>query len=303
MLVLVVGATGVLGRETVRCLRAAGHRVRGMTRDVRRMRDLESLGAEPVHGDLIDRASLARACASVDRVFAAAHGALGRGANRSEAVDDAGHRSLIDVARDAGVTRFVYTSALGAAPGHPVDFFRTKWAIEQYLASSGVTYAVLRPSALMEWHAHVFNGKKILDSGRTVILGAGTKLRNFVAARDVAAIAARMLTSGEPAMQTLAVAGPGNFTNDDVARLYARIAGVVPRIVHVPRPALAAIASVARPFHPGIARVMRLASLGDDAFAEAFDARACAVDYEIGATTLEDFVRERVAEHRAAASL
>ena len=37
MLVLVVGATGVLGRETVRCLRAAGHRVRGMTRHARRV--------------------------------------------------------------------------------------------------------------------------------------------------------------------------------------------------------------------------------------------------------------------------
>ncbi len=63
---------------------------------------------------------------------------LGRGRNRSEAVDDVGHRSLIDVARDAGVTRFVYTSALGAAPNQPIDFFRTKWAIEQHLASSGL---------------------------------------------------------------------------------------------------------------------------------------------------------------------
>src|SRR5690242_813390 len=130
MLVLVVGASGVLGRETVRCLHAAGHRVRGMTRDGRRMRDLESLGAEPVIGDLTDRASLMRACADVDRVFAAAHGALSRGRNRSEAVDDVGHRSMIDVARDAGVARFVYTSAHGAAPNQPIDFFRTKWAIE-----------------------------------------------------------------------------------------------------------------------------------------------------------------------------
>ncbi len=60
MLVLIVGATGVLGRETVRRLRAADCRVRGMTRDVRRMRDLESLGAEPVLGDLI-RPCVARA--------------------------------------------------------------------------------------------------------------------------------------------------------------------------------------------------------------------------------------------------
>ncbi len=215
----------------MRCLRAAGHRVRGMTRHVQRVRDLEALGAEAMIGDLTDRASLVRACAGVDRVFAAAHGLLSRGRNRSEAVDDAGHRSLIDVARDAGVTRFVYTSALGAAPDHPVDFFRTKWAIEQYLASSGLAYVVLRPSALMEWHAHTFNGKGILDHGRAVILGPGTKRRNFVAARDVAAIAARVLTGEMPRERVIAIGGPGNFTNDEVARLYARIAGVPARIL------------------------------------------------------------------------
>jgi NADH dehydrogenase len=301
MLVLIVGATGVLGRETVRCLRAAGQRVRGMTRDSRRMRDLESLGAEPVIGDLTDRASLVRACADVDRVFAAAHGAMSRGRNRSEAVDDVGHRSLIEVARDVGVTRFVYTSALGAAPDQPIDFFRTKWAIEQYLASSGLEYVVLRPAALMEWHAHAFNGKGILDNGRTVILGTGTKRRNFVAARDVAAIAARALAGEMPRERVIAIGGPGNFTNDEVARLYAQIAGVPARIIHVPRAALSAIGAIAQPFHPGIARVLRLSSLPDDAFLETFDDGKSAGRHEIGATSLEAFVRERVLEHRGVA--
>jgi uncharacterized protein YbjT (DUF2867 family) len=300
MLVLVVGATGVLGHETVRCLRACGHRVRGMTRHVQRMRDLELLGVEPVIGDLTDPASLLRACTGVERVFAAAHGLLSRGRNRSEAVDDAGHRSLIAVARDAGVARFVYTSVLGAAPDHPIDFFRTKWTIEQYLASSGLAHVVLRPSALMEWHAHTFNGKGILDNGRTVILGSGTKRRNFVAARDVAAVAATALTGEMPRERVLAIGGPGNFTNDEVARLYARIAGVPARIVHVPRAALGGIGSIARPFHPGIARVMRLSSLPDDAFPETFDAGDPAGDHVVGPTTMEDFVRERVREHRAA---
>jgi NADH dehydrogenase len=299
---LVVGATGVLGRETLRRLRAAGHRVRGMTRDARRIAEIEAEGAQAVIGDLTDAASLAHACAGVDHVFAAAHAALGRGRYRSEAVDDAGHRALIDAARNARVERFVYTSALGAAPDHPVDFFRTKWAIEQYLASSGLPYVVLRPSAFMEWHAHAFNGKGILDSGRTVILGTGTKPRNFVAVRDVAAIAARVITGEMPRQHVLAIGGPGNYTNDEVAGLYARIAGVPARVVHVPRAALAAMAPIARPLHPGVARVVRIASLPDDAFPEAFEAGRSAGQCETGETTLEEFVRERVTEDRAAAS-
>lgn len=297
MLVLVVGATGVLGHETVRCLRAAGHLVRGMTRHEGRVRDLEALGAEPVVGDLTDRASLVRACVGVERVFAAAHGLLSRGRNRSEAVDDAGHRSLIAVARDAGVARFVYTSALGAAPDHPIDFFRTKWAIEQYLASSGLAYVVLRPSALMEWHAHTFNGKGILDNGRTVILGTGTKRRNFVAARDVAVIATTALTGEMPRERVIAIGGPGDFTNDEVAQMYARIAGVPARIAHVPRAALRAVGAIAQPFHPGVGRVMHIASQPDDAFSETFDGDSTR-ERTIGPTSLEAFVREQVTEHR-----
>ena len=171
---LIVGATGVIGRETARCLRAGGQSVRGMTRSGERARDLAARGVEPVIGDLVDAASLDRACAGVNAVVATAHSMLGRGKHRSEAVDDLGHRCLIDAAKRARVDVSSYLSALGAAPDHPIDFFRTKWAIEQYLAASGLAYTVLRPSALMEWHAHTLNGKSLLEKGRTVILGTGT---------------------------------------------------------------------------------------------------------------------------------
>jgi uncharacterized protein YbjT (DUF2867 family) len=302
MLVLVVGATGVLGSATTRCLVAAGHGVRGMTRHAARMRDVEALGAEPVIGNLADPASLARACAGVDRIFVAAHGALGRGRNRSEVVDDAGHRALIDAAREARVSRFVYTSALGVAPDHPVDFFRTKWKIEQYLASSGLPYVVLRPAAFMEWHAHAFNGAAVLKKRRAVIPGTGTKRRNFVAARDVAEVATRALVADVPRTHLLAVGGPRDFTNDEVAALYAHIAAVPARITHIPRAVLSLVGWIARPFHPGIARAMRLSSLPDDAFPETLDAVSSHIEREMGATTLEAFVRERVREYQARAT-
>ena len=35
------------------------------------------------------------------------------------------------VARDAGVARLVYVSAYGASPDHPIDFMRTKHAVER----------------------------------------------------------------------------------------------------------------------------------------------------------------------------
>jgi uncharacterized protein YbjT (DUF2867 family) len=298
MNILVVGASGVLGQETLRCLAADGYRVRAMTRSPERGRDLARQGAEVVIGDLVDSKSLARACEGVDRVFAAAHSALGHGRYRSEAVDDCGHRALIDAARTAGANRFVYTSALGAAPDHPVDFFRTKYAIEEYLRRSGLEHVILRPSAFMEWHAHAFNGKSMLERGRTTLLGSGNKPRNFVAARDVARLAVGMLTAAEVRQGVLEIGGPGNFSNNEVAQLYARTAGIQPRIGHVPAAAVKAIGWIVRPLHPGIGRVLRLSSLPDDAYAETFDAATLLREYPIRLTSLDEFVRERVAESR-----
>lgn len=293
--VLVVGATGALGRPVVKQLRERGVAVRALSRHPDRAADLAALGAEVVAGDLIDADSLRRACAGVERVLAAAHGVLGRGRWRSEAVDDAGHRALIEAARAAGVKRFVYTSACGAAAGHPIDFFRTKHRIERVLLDSGLDAVILRPTAFMEQHVHLFNGKAVLDKGKASLVGPGSKPRNFVCAADVAQLAVRALLEDPPPFRALDVGGPGHFSNVELATLYAREAGIAPRTSHLPAAAARVIAVLAAPVHPGLARIMGLMSLPDDAFDERYDGAA---DLErangVKFTTVEQFVRERV---------
>jgi uncharacterized protein YbjT (DUF2867 family) len=70
-MILIVGATGVLGRETARQLLDKGARVRLLSRTPAKLDDLKQAGAEVMAGDLIDASSLARACQGVERVFAA----------------------------------------------------------------------------------------------------------------------------------------------------------------------------------------------------------------------------------------
>lgn len=295
--ILVVGATGALGRPVVHLLRDKGIAVRALCRHPERAADLAALGAEVVAGDLTDAASLRRACRGATRVLAAAHGLLGRGRWRSEAVDDAGHRALIAAARDAGVERFVYTSGLGAAAEHPVDFFRTKHANEQALKSSGMPWVVLRPSAFMEQHVHAFNGEALLAKGQARLIGPGTKKRNFVAATDVARLAVRALTEDPAPFQTLEIGGPGAYSNNEVTALYARLSGKPLRASHLPAAAARTISLLARPLHPGLARLMHLMSLPDNAFEERWD--GCAAlerEQRVTMTRLEDFVRARVAE-------
>ena len=297
-MVLVVGATGVLGRLVVSELRAADRPVRAMTRTAPKAHGLRALGAEVVQGDLTDAASLARACAGASHVVASAHGMIGRGRYRSEAVDDLGHRALVAAARAAGVEHLVYVSVIGASPTHPVDFFRTKHAVEQHLHASGVPFTVVRAAAFMEWHAHEFNGRHILAGGKTTLLGRGTKRRNFVAAADVARVVVRSLDDPSLRGETIEVGGPGNYTDNEVAELYGRAAGLRPRVRHVPPAALRVIAALLRPAAPGVSRIMRMAVLDDDAWDATFDAAPSAARLNLSLTSLEQFIADRVASSR-----
>ena len=295
MKILVVGATGALGRPLVQGLRAQGVAVRALCRRPEQAADLAGLGAEVCAGDLTDNASLARACTGIDRVMACAHGLLGRGAQTSEKVDDIGHRTLIDTARAAGVRRFVYTSAYGASADHPIDFFRTKFAIEQYLENSGLDGVILQPTAFMEHHAHNFIGKGLLASGKARLIGAGTKPRNFVCAGNVAQLAQRALLQDPPPFRRLAIGGPGHYSNLDVVAMYAQAANMAPRSQHVPAAVAGVMARLLRPLHPGLARVLHLSSLPDTAFDEHFHGDAgVARGLGVVMTPLPEFVRRQV---------
>lgn len=299
--VLVVGATGALGRPVVRRLLERGAAVRALCRHPQQAADLASLGAEVVAGDLTDTPTLQRACTGAVRVLAAAHSIMGRGRWRSEAVDDRGHRELFAAAKAAGVRRLVYVSAYGAGPAHPIDFFRTKHAVEQVLAACGLDAVVLRPTAFMEHHVHNFNGKAVLDSGRAKLIGPGTKPRNFVCAADVAHFAARALLEDPPPFRELAIGGHGQHTNAEVAALYARAAGIAPRASHLPRGAAHLISLLARPVHPGMSRIMTLLSLPDDAYDERFHGAAeLEARYGVTLTRIEDFVYSQVEAHHLA---
>jgi uncharacterized protein YbjT (DUF2867 family) len=300
-MILIVGGNGVLGREIVAHLLDAGESVRLLVRAPEKVEDLRSAGADVVQGDLLDPSSLSRACGGADRVLAAAHSLLGKGRYSSEAVDDAGNRALIDAAVAAGVEHFVFVSIFGAAPDHPVDFWRTKYGVEEYLKVSGLSYTILRPSAFMEWHAHVFNGKPILESGKTMLLGKGTKPRNFVAAADVARFTVLALNDPRLRDRTLEIGGPGDFTNNEVAALYGSIAGVTPKVRHMPPAAARGMSIVLKPFQPGVSRVMYLGSLRDDAFSERFDPAPLLAEFPVELTTLDAFVRARVSEGDASA--
>lgn len=300
-MILIVGATGVLGRQTAEKLLAAGERVRAATREPERARSLARLGAEVIHADLIDPLSLARACEGVDAVLAAAHSLLGSGRYASSAVDGTGHRALIDAARTSRVKRFVYTSARGAAPNHPVDFFRTKAGVERYLQESGIDFTILRPSAFMEWHVHRLLGQGIVDTGKATVFGAGKTPTNFIAGNDVAQFAYLALTRPEMGGRTLELGGPDNVTKRDIVAMYERHAGRSAKVKYVPLTVMRLLSPIVRPIKPVLSRLMDMSVHGETTD-QTFDVRELPQDAAVQLTRVHDFILARTRRPDASAA-
>jgi uncharacterized protein YbjT (DUF2867 family) len=292
-MILVVGSTGSLGSRVVKKLLKSGEKVRAMTRDRSKADELKARGAQVVLGDLTDPESLEFGLRGAKAVVSAAHGMLGRGANSSKAIDDVGHRTLIDAAKEAGVGHFVYTSVIGAAPDHPIDFWRTKAKIERYLEESGLKHTIIRPTMFMEVYAWELIGKSVAAGKRVRLLGSGTKKLNYVAADDVANAVVLALRIPELRGRTLEVGGPENLTPREVVSIFEKVTGKKAKVSSMPLPVVRAAGAVIGGVHPGIGRILKAAAL-NETVDQTFDATMMRTKLPIGLTTVQDFARQKL---------
>ncbi|MFV8749432.1 NAD-dependent epimerase/dehydratase family protein [Nannocystaceae bacterium ST9] len=121
--VFVTGGSGYVGQAILRRLGREGHELRALARSPQAAARVEAAGANAFHGDLHDAAALAAALAGASVVVhvAASLGEATRWAEH-ERTNVAGTRLLLDVARAAGVRRFIYISAASVVlDGDPIE--------------------------------------------------------------------------------------------------------------------------------------------------------------------------------------
>jgi nucleoside-diphosphate-sugar epimerase len=133
-LVLVTGASGTIGRRLVPALVAAGHQVRAMIRSDAAAQTAAAAGAEPVHGDVTDPASLSAAVRGCEVVIHAA-GRMG-GSSAVEPflpVNVTGTRNMLAAAAGAQVRRFIYLGAAMSLLGspRPITGADESWPLQQ----------------------------------------------------------------------------------------------------------------------------------------------------------------------------
>jgi uncharacterized protein YbjT (DUF2867 family) len=290
-MILVVGASGLLGGATARLLLSQGHRVRALSRKPEALEPLAVLGAEVVRGDLLDRASLDAACAGSEQVFTTANSFLGSGTTSPTRVDRPGNRALIDAARASGVRHFVFTSAANLETFASVDYFRVKLESETYLQQSGLRWTVLRPFAFMEIWATIV-GDPVFKGEPVRIVGSGTTRTNYVAVSDVAAMAALVLSRPAERNTIIEFGGPDNLTLLEVVGIFERLSGRIARRSHAPVPVMRAVAAALGLVNPVLGRKLELAVLSATVESP-LDMAPVLARYPIPQTRFEDWARAR----------
>ncbi len=228
-MILVVGATGLVGRDICRRLVARGDPVRALVRetsDPAKVSELTDAGVETMVGDLRDRASLDAACSDVTAVIetaAAMPFAFIPGVNDINTTDLAGVQSLLQAASAAGVAHVIYTSFSRQLD---LDFplGNAKRRVEARVRESGLTYTILRPSFFME----VWLGPAVgfdAANATAAIFGDGTRPVSWVATGDVAELAVRCLRNPAARNATIEMGGPEPLTPLEVVHVFEEVAG------------------------------------------------------------------------------
>ena len=241
-MILVAGATGVLGSDIVRRLINRGEKVRAMVRATsapEKVDRLQKSGAEIVRGDLRDPASLESACKGVQAVISTVSMILtAQPGDSFEATDGDGTKALVDAAKKAGVEKFVFISFdTDITPDAPLT--SAKRDVERHLKNSGLDYTILHPSLFFEtWLGPMLFADP--NAGTAKVYGKGNQKIRYVAVADVAELAVQCLTKPTARNATIPFGGPDEISQRDAVKIFEEAFGKVFNVIEVPEEALEA---------------------------------------------------------------
>jgi uncharacterized protein YbjT (DUF2867 family) len=211
--ILVIGGRSKIGSALIGELVGRGDSVRALVR-AGDSKDSFPEGVQAVTGDLADRDSLRSAIVGADRMF------LLCGPTEDEVELN---RNAIDAATETGARLMVRSSILGADPGSSATFVRDHGMCDAYLRESGMPHALVRPNMFMQNVTE--NTIPSIDQGGNFYANAGDARISMVDTRDIARVAAVLLTEPGHDGNAYDVTGPEALSYYDVAsRLSAAMA-------------------------------------------------------------------------------
>lgn len=224
MTILVTGAAGYLGNQTVKRLVADGRSVRALVRNrakaALRLKEVADQ-IEIIEGDVTRLASLTPAVEGVDCVIHYVAIAMEKGGQTYEAVNYQGTVNLLKAAQAARVTRFINMSQNGASSDLPYRFLASKGRAQEAVAASDLNWTALRPSAIFGPQDEFFNTfARLLKVTPLVfpLIGGGVAEFQPVSVDDVVEAVIRCLDDESTVGAELALGGPEVLTLAEIER-------------------------------------------------------------------------------------
>jgi uncharacterized protein YbjT (DUF2867 family) len=203
--ILVIGGRSKIGSALLEELLGRGQHVRALVRTGEPTGRLPA-AAEAVTGDLADEGSLVTAMDGIEKVFLLS-------SPHPDAVS--WHRNAIDAARRTQVQLLVRSSILGADQESRAEFISAHSTCDRYLEDSGLPYAIVRPNLFLQNIPE--STIPSIDASGIFYADAGEARISMVDTRDVAAVAAVVLTEPGHAGARYDVTGPEALSYTDVA--------------------------------------------------------------------------------------
>ncbi len=240
-MLLLTGATGLVGSALLRRLTAAGQPVRCLVRDPRRLGP-DRVRVQIALGDLADPPSFRNALRGVSTVVHLAAAIRDQRAGSIEELNGIATWRMVQAAERAGVQHFVFFSALGASSHDRTRVLRSKSLAESAVLASDVRHTIFAPSLV---YAPGDRLTTLLERLAMVLpamplSGGGHALYQPIWVEDVATCVMRALgperfdSGSTDGSERFELAGPQALSHREVVELVLRAAGRSRPLVSVP---------------------------------------------------------------------
>jgi len=227
---LVIGATGTLGRQVVRRALDEGYDVRCLVRPRQNPADfLRDWGATTVSADLTKPETLPPAFVGVHTVIDAS---TARPEEDSYAIDWEAKCATIQTAAAMGISRYVFYSIDQCDKHREVPLMNMKYAVEEYLKVSGMDYTVLRLCGFMQ---PLIAGYAVPVLEEQPLWGTDDDTRTaYLDTQDVAKMTLAAVRRDEAANKIMTLAGPKSYSVREVIALCEKLGGAEAKVSNVP---------------------------------------------------------------------
>ena len=294
MKILLVGATGTLGRQIAKHAIEKGHEVRCFVRNPRKASFLQEWGCELTKGNLINISDIEYALQDIEAVIDASTSRPDDPRSIYE-IDWEGKLNLFNACESQNIKRIIFLSILLTEKFRNVPLMDIKYCTEKLLESSNFDYTIFNCAAFMQGVISQF-AIPVLDSQAVWMSGTPTKIA-YMNTQDMAKVIVAAVNNPKTHRLSLPLVGPKAWDSNEVILLCEKFSNKKAKVFRVSPFLISITQKVVSFFQDSLNVAERLAFAEVTSSGEALDADMSKT-YEIldlkkeDMTSLESYIKD-----------